>query len=542
MTEPPIPHDPWIPADSPFPNAEPAQIPPGVDPGSILSAAGRDEIDTDVLIVGSGMGGGTLAWALKDVDARVLIVERGGFLPREPENSDPVQMYIKGRYKTAGYWYDGKTGAPFTPGVYYWVGGNTKFYGACLPRFRRSDFTEVEHQEGTSKAWPFSYDDLEPFYCQAESLFDAHGVIGEDPTEPQHSAPYPYPAIEHEPAIERFADSLRGSGLHPFHMTNAMNITSSADRAAVTTADGCPDNTGLKSEAENKVVRPALAAGRVKIMPRSEVTRLLTSPDGRKVVAAEVRTEGRIVRVNARQVVVSAGAVNSTALLLRSATRQHPTGLANSSDMLGRNYMVHNSTFFVGVNPVRKNPTKWQKTLGLNDFYHAGPLTQYPLGNLQMLGKLQAPMIKPARPWAPTWALTFMTNRSIDLYLTTEDLPSRDNRVRVDGDRILIDWTPTNLAPHHELVRRVTRLVRNAGYPLIFTQRMGIETNSHMCGTAAAGTDPATSVLDPNCRTHDIDNLWIVDASFFPSSAALNPALTIAANALRVAPAIAAQL
>jgi choline dehydrogenase-like flavoprotein len=269
------------------------------------------------------------------------------------------------------------------------------------------------------------------------------------------------------------------------------------------------------------------------------VTRLLTSPDGRRVVAAEARHQGRIIRINANRVVVSAGAVNSTALLLRSATKDQPTGLGNSSDLLGRNYMVHNSTFFVGVNPLRTNRTKWQKTLGLNDFYEAGALTDYPLGNLQMLGKLQAPMIKPARSWAPNWALSFMTDRSLDIYLTTEDLPSLDNRVRVDGDRILIDWQPTNTAPHRELVKRITRLVRKAGYPLIFTQRMGIETNSHMCGTAVAGSDPSASVLDVNCRSHDIDNLWIVDASFFPSSAALNPALTIAANALRVAPAIA---
>ena len=533
------PDDPLLPADTPSSGVRKDSVPAGLAAGAVITLNEGDEIDTDVLIIGSGMGGGTLAWALKDSGSQVLIIERGGFLPREPENSQPEQMYLKGRYKTAGYWYNGKTGEPFTPGVYYWVGGNTKFWGASMPRFRRSDFQQVTHQEGVSQAWPFTYDDLEPFYTQAETLFDAHGQIGEDPTEPPHSTSFPFPALDHEPTIERFAASLRKSGLHPFHMTNGMNITSAADRAAVTTADGCPDGTGIKSEAENKVIRPALDGGNVKIMTRTEVTRLLTSPDGRRVVAAEARHQGRIIRINANRVVVSAGAVNSTALLLRSATRQQPTGLANSSDLLGRNYMVHNSTFFVGVNPRRTNPTKWQKTLGLNDFYEASGLTQYPLGNLQMLGKLQAPMIKPARPWAPDWALTFMTDRSIDIYLTTEDLPSRDNRVRVDGDQILVDWTPTNVAPHRELVKRITKLVRKAGYPFIFTQQMGIETNSHMCGTAVAGHDPATSVLDANCRSHDIDNLWLVDASFFPSSAALNPALTIAANALRVAPTIA---
>lgn len=534
------PDDPLIPASTPFPGVDRTTVPAGLPSGSVVSLDDADEIETDLLIIGSGMGGSTLAYALKDAGLNILVVERGGFLPREPENSQPEQMYLKGRYKTAGYWYDGRTGEPFTPGVYYWVGGNTKFYGASLPRFRRSDFEEVTHQEGVSRAWPFRYDDLEPFYGQAEKLYDAHGQTDEDPTEPFHSTPMPFGPLAHEPTIERFAESLRQSGLHPFHMTNAMDITSDRDRALVTTADGCPDNTGIKAEAENKVLTPALVGGTVRIMPRTEVTRLLTSADGRRIVAAEARHAGRIVRITAARVVVSAGAVNSTALLLRSATRAQPTGLANSSDLLGRNYMVHNSTFFVGVDPRRRNTTKWQKTLGLNDFYEAGDLTPFPLGNLQMLGKLQAPMIKNARSWAPNWALQFMTARSLDIYLTTEDLASRHNRVRVDGDRILVDWKPTNVAPHRELVRRVTKLVRKAGYPLIFTERMGIETNSHMCGTAVAGTDPASSVLNPDCRSHDIENLWLVDASFFPSSAALNPALTIAANALRVAPNIAA--
>ncbi|KAK1184911.1 GMC family oxidoreductase [Streptomyces sp. NBS 14/10] len=512
--------------------------PPELRPDSLVSVDASGEISTDVLIIGSGMGGSSLAWALKDTGLKVLVVERGNFLPREPENSQPAEMYIKGRYKNAGYWYDGSTGKPFAPGVYYWVGGNTRFYGAMLPRFRRSDFTEVEHHEGVSRAWPFSYDDLEPFYTSMEQLLQVHGQTGEDPTEPPHSKPYPYPALQHEPEIERFARSLRGQGLHPFHTPNALNVSTQADRATVATADGCPDESGMKSDAENRILLPALRAG-AKILTGAEITRLITSPDGRKVVAAEARQGGRTVRINARTFAVAGGAVNSAALLLRSANDAHPNGLGNSSGLLGRNYMVHNSTFFVGVNPVRTNPTKWQKTLGINDFYETGPGTPFPLGNLQMLGKLQAPMLKPARSWAPMWALKFMSDRSIDIYLTTEDLPSRDNRVRVDGDRILIDWTPTNVEPHHELVRRVTKAVRRAGYPLIFTQRMGIETNSHMCGTAVAGDDPAASVLDPFCRSHDIENLWVTDASFFPSSAALNPALTIGANALRIAPSLA---
>jgi choline dehydrogenase-like flavoprotein len=188
------------------------------------------------------------------------------------------------------------------------------------------------------------------------------------------------------------------------------------------------------------------------------------------------------------------------------------------------------------VDPRRRNTTSFQKTLGFNDWYLTGPDSPYPLGNLQMLGKIQAPMVKGARPWVPVPVLAYMTNHSIDIYLTTEDLPDPDNRVVVGNDgRITVHWKPNNLVPHRHLVRRVSRLVRRAGYPLILTERMGIETNSHQCGTAVMGADPRHSVLDPSCRTHDVGNLWVVDSACFPSSAALNPALTIAANALRVA-------
>lgn len=508
--------------------------------GAVVDPAGLDTITTDVLVIGSGMGGSTLAWALRDQGRDVLVVERGRFLPREPENSMPEEMYIHGRYKTAEPWYDGRTGKPFQPGTYYWVGGNTKFYGASLPRFRRSDFEQVVHHDGTSPAWPFTYDDLEPYYTQVERLFQVHGDTDEDPTEPYHSEPYPHPPLAHEPTIERFAAALRRQGLRPFHTPNGMNLDSQEQRRAATTGDGSPSESDVKSEAENRVLRPALESTDVRLLIDAKVTKLLTAADGHTVVAAEAELRGRTIRIEAAQFVVAAGAVNSAALLLRSATDRHPDGLGNSSGLLGRNYMVHNSTFFVGLDPRRRNDTAWQKTLGVNDWYEAGDTNEYPLGNLQMLGKLQGAMIKNARPLVPMWALDAATARSLDIYLTTEDLPRLDNRVRVDGDRILVYWRPNNIEPHRELVRRVTRAVRRAGYPFVITQRMGIETNSHMCGTAVAGHDPARSVLDARCRSHDVDNLWLVDGSFFPSSAALNPALTIAANALRVAPHIAA--
>lgn len=497
-------------------------------------------IRADIAIIGSGMGGGTMAYALKDSGARIVVIERGHRLPAEPQNSDLDEVYLKGRYKNADTWYNGRTGAPFKPGVYYWVGGNTKVYGACLPRFRASDFEATRHADGVSPAWPFSYADLEPYYTRAEELFKVRGQVGEDPTEPFHSKAYPYPALDHEPVIEDLAGALRKQGLHPFRMSNGLDADTPEKRALCATSDGAPNEAGLKSDAERIAVDPALDSGNVTLMTDSKVTRLITGDDGRTVIAALVERNDQVVRVEAEKFILAAGAVNSAALLLKSATPEHPRGLANSSGLVGRNYMVHNSTFFIGINPLKVNRTMWQKTLGLNDWYEAGSTTPYPLGNLQMLGKLRASMLKMARSWAPNPILKLMSDRSIDIYLTTEDLPRRQNGVSVVNGQIHVWWEPNNLEPHKELVRRVSRAVRRAGYPVIFTERMGIETNSHQCGTAVAGQDPKTSVLNPDCRAHDLDNLWVVDSSFFPSSAALNPALTIAANSLRVAEKILA--
>jgi choline dehydrogenase-like flavoprotein len=309
---------------------------PQLRPGALV-APNQDVLTADVVIIGSGMGGGTLAWALKDSGLDVLIIERGQFLPREPENSQPDHVFINKRYVTSKPWYDAKTGKPFQPGVYYWVGGNTKTYGACLPRFRRSDFEEVAHHDGISPAWPFSYDELEPFYAQAEQLFEVHGAVGEDPTEPEHSTPYPYPPLSHEPAVERFAVALRRQGLHPFHMASGMHLGTIAERRADATADGSPSATGAKSDAENRAVRPALESPTVRLLLGAYVRRLHTSADGHTVTAAEAEVDDRVLRIEAQTFVASGGAVNSTALLLRSVSDQHPQGLGNSSRLLGRN-------------------------------------------------------------------------------------------------------------------------------------------------------------------------------------------------------------
>jgi choline dehydrogenase-like flavoprotein len=489
----------------------------------------------DTVIIGSGAGGGTLAYALKDSGMRVLLVERGDFLPQEDENWNPRAVFDAKRYKPSETWYD-DAGKPFAPGVHYYVGGNTKVYGAALPRLRAQDFEALEHEGGTAPAWPISYAELEPYYARAEAIYLVHGRAGVDPTDAPRSGPFPYPEVPHEPAIDDLAQRLRAQGLHPFFLPLGIDLRPGGRCIRCKTCDGFPCKLLAKGEADVCCVRPALSSPNLTLLTRSYARRLLTDPSGRTLVAAELERNGEVFTVQADRFVVACGAVNSTALLLRSANGAHPAGLANRSGQLGRNYMVHNNTALMAVHPTRRNPTVFQKTMAVNDFYFGGPDFPYPMGNLQLLGKLQAGMLTANQPLVPSRLLQAIANRSVDWWVMSEDLPDRENRVTLSasGD-IQLRWRPNNLVAHARLVRAARTMLQAAGYPLILTQPMGIETNSHQCGTARFGHDPAGSVLDPFCKAHDHSNLYVVDSSFFPSSTAVNPALTIAAQALRVA-------
>lgn len=493
------------------------------------------EISADIVIIGSGMGGSTVAHALAGSGADILVVERGDFLPREYDNWSAEAVFGAGRYKNAEKWHDAR-GEAFTPGVHYFVGGNTKVFGAMMPRFRESDFGPVEHPDGISPPWPITYTELEPYYTAAEKLYQVHGQAGADPTDPWRSGDFPYPAVEHDEPVAELAAALQRQGLHPYSMPAAVGRRSGGGCVLCPTCDGFPCMIDAKGDAEVMALRPVVADGAVRLLTRTQVLTLRSGSTGRTVTTALAVRDGRPVRIGAGRFVLACGAVNTAAVLLRSSSSTHPGGLANTSGRVGRNYMVHNSTFLVGIDPRRENTTRFQKTLAFNDWYEAGGDLRYPLGNVQMLGKLRAPMIAAARPHLPRALLSWATGHSVDLYLTSEDLPNPENRVIVDAnDRIVVHWRANNLSSHRSLVRKTRRAIRAAGYPLTFTQRMRIETNSHQCGTAVMGTDPASSVVDPCCKAHDLDNLWIVDSAPFPSSAAINPALTIAANALRVA-------
>jgi choline dehydrogenase-like flavoprotein len=496
---------------------------------SVVPTDVGDTVECDIAIIGAGVGGATLAWAVRESGARVLVIEQGDFLPRERENWSVRAVHREHRYKNSAEWIDDSTGEEFLPGNYHYVGGSSKLFGATMPRFREFDFGEVELADGTSPAWPISYAELEPYYTRAEQLYWVHSD-GDDPTEPPRSAPHPFPAVPHDPAIAKVAARLKRQGLRPFSLPQSVDWRAGGRCVMCGTCDAYPCMVDAKGDADICAMRPALESENVKLMTKTRVARILTAGDA--VSGLEVERGGRRLTIKAARYVAAGGAVNTAALLLRSA----PDGVTNSSGMVGRNYMGHPTTFVIGSRPGRDLKIVFEKTLGLNEWYTATADTPYPLGNVQSLGKLYGDTIKAAKPWTPTGLLSAICRRSVDFLAQSEDLPLPENRVTVDAaGRIHLRWQPTGLEGHKELVRRTARALRKAGFPIVFTQTLGIVATSHQCGTARMGNDAGDSVVDPNLRSHDLKNLWITDSSTFRSAAAVNPALTIAALALRTA-------
>ncbi|MDP9220060.1 MAG: GMC family oxidoreductase [Actinomycetota bacterium] len=486
----------------------------------------------DVVIIGSGMGGATTALALARRGVDVLVLERGERLPREPENWSPEAVFVERRYKPDEIWYDGR-GAPFAPGVHHVVGGSTKVYGASLPRFRESDFGAVEHRDGTSPPWPFSYADLEPYYAEAERVYGVHGESGTDLAEPWRSGPYPYPALPHEPYIADLAQRLRERGVHPSANAMAVDLRDGGGCIRCSTCDGFPCRLGAKNDAETCGIDPAIATGNARLLTGAQVRRIETDRSGLRVQRLVADGADGPLTISGGKFVLAAGAVSSAALLLASADDKHPAGLGNSSDQVGRNFMMHNNSHVAAVDMNRRNDVTFQKTLSVNDWYADGG-DGFPLGALQLIGKVTGVMMKSWATRVPLPLLRQLAARSVEWLVMSEDLPAADNRVTVGNDgRITTARTARGMATHRALHRRARRLLLSAGYDAVFTQRFDISMNSHQCGTVVAGTDPTTSVLDPWCRSHDVTNLWVIDGGFFPSSAAMNPALTIAAQALR---------
>jgi choline dehydrogenase-like flavoprotein len=503
----------------------------------------------DVIIIGSGAGGGTLAHTLADSGKNILLLERGDFLPREIDNWNARPVFVDGRYISADTWFD-RDGKAFQPQVHYFVGGATKMYGAALYRLRPQDFGELKHVDGISPAWPLSYDDFEPWYSRAEQLYQVHGNSGEDPTEGHRSAPYPWPAVSHEPRLQQISDDLEKGGYHPFHAPCGI-LLDEADRPRSTcircaTCDGYPCLVHAKADAEVIAVRPLLSMPNVTLLRGAEVIKLETDDSGRTVTGVVVSRDGDREVYRGDIVALSAGAANSAKILLNSASDKHPAGLANGSDQVGRNYMFHNSRTVAALSK-EENDTVFQKTLGINDFYLGARDYEWPIGNIQMVGKSNAEAMRGEKPdltwFAPEWGLTDVAKHSVDWWLTTEDLPVPENRVTTDRDgHIHMTYSPTNLEEHDRLYQELKKILNRTGMAAhhvlhkCFYADMDIPVGgcAHQAGTCRFGSDPGTSVLDVNCKAHELDNLYVVDTSFFPSIGAVNPGLTAIANALRV--------
>lgn len=485
----------------------------------------------DAIIIGTGAGGGTTAHQLAKAGLNILILERGGFLPREKENWDPAAVFPQGRYNCGETWIT-KEGKSFEPGTHYFVGGNTKFYGAALLRLREKDFDEVEHYGGLSPAWPLKYKDFQPYYQRAEELYEVHGERGEDPSAPPEKNPYPFPAVSHEPYIDKIVKRLKKEGLKPFHLPLGVRLNEKKKENSLCircdTCDGFPCLADAKSDSHHICLNPILALPNVKLLTHTKAVRL----HEKNGEITEVETDDGN-KYKAKTFIVSCGAINSAALLLRS-------NIANSSGMVGRHYMCHNNSAIVAISR-EKNPVTFQKTIGVNDFYYDAPDSKLPLGHIQLLGKVKAPMLAADAPFfTPKFILNWMADHSIGWWITSEDLPHPDSRVLFQDGKIHLHYQPTNLEAHRRLLKELKKILNYSGHRIHFpssaylAKKIPIAGVAHQVGTLRFGNDPKTSVLDIHCKAHDLKNLYVVDGSFFPSAGAVNPALTIIANALRV--------
>ncbi len=503
----------------------------------------------DVIIIGTGSGGGTIAQQLAPSGKKILIVERGDFIPKEKENWDVNEVVVKGRYRTDEVWYD-KDNQPFKPYTHYVVGGNSKMYGAASFRLRESDFEATQHEAGVSPAWPLTYADLAPYYTQAEQLFAVHGVRGADPTEPAGAEPYPFGPITPEPFAKELYNLVHEAGLQPFPIPMAVRLSQdNPNRPDAPTIlgnfDGFPDPTEAKADSHVTGIRAALMHPNVTLLTNTLVTKLITDESGKRVTAVQVERNGKTEIIETQTVVLAAGAINSAALLLRSANEHHPNGLANGSGQVGRNYMSHINGCLIAYTPDKLNTTFFQKYFCIGDYYEATPTNPMPLGEIQLMGKNDPPtVVGLAADFLPDKDADWLSAHSIDFWLTAEDLPQADNRVTLtpNGDiKLIYHREQNNVAAFEALKLKLKDLFEKLGEldPAFKTvywagYDLGISGVSHQCGTLRFGTDPATSVLDVNCKAHELDNLFVADSSFFPSSGAYNPSLTTAANALRV--------
>ncbi|AJY45250.1 GMC oxidoreductase [Martelella endophytica] len=487
----------------------------------------------DVVIIGSGMGGATLAASLAPTGAGILVLERGHQIPDDAPARDPDRIYKNSAFRSDETWLDGE-GRRFSPGNYYNVGGNTKLYGAVLYRYRWQDFQAMEHLGGISPAWPFPYETLAPYYDAAEALYQVRGDFSQDPTEPPHAGPYPYPAVLDESALAEVRQRLEKAGLHPSALPLGVDLERWLSNGS-DGWDGYPDTRSGKMDAETCGLAVALSHDNVRLETGARVSGLSATLDGRRIDSVTYVQAGEAITVRPKIVALAAGAVQTAALLLSS-------GLANSSGQVGRNFMNHNATAMLAYDPRFVNDAVYQKTFAINDWYLADGENGPPLGNVQLLGRVVPKILKATVPSMPMPVAAHLSRHAVDFYAITEDLPDPESRVVLNGGDIQLLWRRSNMEAHRRLVKRMKQALRDAGFPLVLSRLFDGRVPSHQCGTARLGDDPATAVLDPDCRSFDHENLFVTDAAALPTSAAVNPSLTVAALALKAGDAIRREL
>jgi choline dehydrogenase-like flavoprotein len=487
----------------------------------------------DIIIIGSGIGGASAAAGLASSGANILILEAGHHLADGPENVDQGKIFREGYFRPREIWFDGDR-HPFNPGNYYYVGGNSKFYGAVLARYRYEDFAEMHHQEGISPAWPFNYDELEPWYCVAEKLYGVRGQTGLDPSEPPHSKAYDYGAVPDEAPIAELRSRLFAQGYHPYSLPLGIDINRWRERRN-TPWDAHRHADDGKMDAETAALREALKHPNVTLLTGARVTRLEAATQKGKITSVVYEKDGLEQSLAPKIATLAAGAVQSAILLLRSGDSSYSAGIANSSDQVGRNFMNHNCSAVLGFSPWFRNDDIYQKAIGLNDFYLSDGDDGPPLGNIQLLGKVSGTILKSSLPKMPLSLFNAFSRHTVDWYAMSEDLPDPGNRVTWESGKVVLKWKRNNWQAHLRLVSKLKSMLRRCGFPIVFSRAFDKRTPFHQCGTIRIGNDPAVAPLDVHCRSYDYANLFVCDASCLPTSAAVNPALTVAALALRTA-------
>jgi len=446
----------------------------------------------DVIIIGSGAGGATAARRLAEAGAKVLILERGDYLPREPQNWDAAEVFGKGRYKTTETWLDSRS-KPFTPGEYYNVGGKTKVFGGALWRMLPQDFTQTD-----SPAWPLSYEDMEPYYAQAEQW-------------------YKVKKLPHELVISQLAFEMKMHGLNPEYAPVAVDYGEGAC-IRCSTCDGFPCKLLAKGDAEACGIAPSLATGNVTLKTGVKASRIVRKLSG-KVHGTWAGDEF----FSAPAVILAAGAVNSAALWLSS-------GLPDSSGQAGRNYMCHQSQAVLAIGE-KYISRGFHKTLRVMDFYDS-------YGSIQMAGQPLPAMLRGESRLAalmPGVALREIAERSLTFWLMTEDLPCEDNRVTVEGGKIRLSYATSLQGKAYQLYHELAKRLPHMGYPVHLRKSMPLSAVAHQCGTLRMSATADSGVVSPWGEAWEVPGLYVADSSVFPSSSAVNPALTVMANAIRTA-------